>query len=881
MIDSYWQKLSRWVRSYRDAQKVSLLRFRHLLVFLRFTGLAVLSALLVSLGIPAMAASSHPGIHQQVTQSFDAAQTLQQGKQAYQAGMLSEAARLWQQALEEYQRRGDIFNQSQTLNYLSMVDRDLGEWENARETIDRSLNLLQSQPELDPQGIVLLAQALNHRGSLELAMGQTAAALETWKQAETAYDRTDNDIGKLGSQINQAQALQALGQYRRSRTVLEQVNQQLQSQPDSTLKADGLRSLGRALQTVGDLIEAKTVLEQSWAISGRLGATGDTGMTLLNLGNIARALQQYDVALDYYQEAEKNNTTEVAIVQAQLNQLSIFVTIQSLARAGDLIPQIQSRLSQLEPSRETVYARVNFAASLMQLEVNPNSNDRPLNRAADLLATAIADARQLRDPRAEAYALTQLGKLYIQTQQWREGKTVTENALQIAQAINAEDLSARSSSQLGKIFTQMGDRRAALAAYQNAFETLQSLRSDLIAISSEIQFAFKDSIEPIYREYASLLLQPEATQADLKQARKAIEALQLAELDKFFREACLETHPVQIDSIDPHAAVFHPIILSDRLEVIISLPDGSLQHHHTLVSRDRVEEVLQELYSSIYLGYSKDEHLSSARQVYDWLIRPAATELANHNIKTLVFVLDGFLRSVPMGVLYDGKHYLVEQYGIALSPGLQLFPETLERSQFNTLAVGLTEARQGFPALPGVAVELEQISASVDAQVSIDSEFTRDRFQAQLEAKDFGVVHLATHGQFSSNPEETFLLTWDDKIKVNDFDRLLQNQERGDRLVELLVLSACQTALGDRRAALGLAGFALRSGARSTIATLWSVSDRSTADLMAIFYQRLIQTQTKLTKAESLRQAQLHLLNDPRYSHPFFWAPFVLVGNWL
>jgi CHAT domain-containing protein len=881
MIDSYWQNLSRWVRSLRDARKVLLLCLRDRFVFVKFTGLAVFSALLISLGIPAIATSAPHWENRLVAQSFDADQAVQQGKQAYQAGKLSEAAIVWQQAAEEYQRRGDILNQSQALNYLSIVDRDLGNWENAQEEIDRSLNLLQSQSELEPEGVALFAQALNHRGSLELAMGQTEAALSTWKQAEDAYDRADNTLGQLGSQINQAQALQALGQYRRSRTILEQVNQHLQSQPDSILKADGLRSLGRALQTVGNLIEAKTVLEQSWAISGRLGATGDTGMTLLSLGNIARALQQYDVALDYYQEAAIKSSTDLAIAQAQLNQFSLLVATQSFERSIDLVLLIQSRLSQLPASRETVYARVNFADSLMQLEVNHKSNDRPLHSTAELLATAIRDARQLNDRRAEAYALTQLGKLYIQTQQWQDGKTVTEKALQISQAINADDLIARSSSQLGQLLTQLGDRSTALAAYQNAFETLQSLRSDLVAINSDIQFAFKDSIEPIYRDYVSLLLQPDATQAHLKQARHVIEALQLVELDNFFKEACLETHPVQIDTIDPHAAVFHPIILSDRLEVIVSLPDGSLQHYNTPQPQDHIENILQQLYSSIYLGYSKDDHQSSAGQVYDWLIRPAATELANQNIETLVFVLDGFLRNLPMGALYDGRQYLVEQYGIAVSPGLQLFPETLERSQFKTLAVGLTEARQGFSALPGVRVELEQIAQEVDAQVSIDRQFTRDRFQHQLEAKDFGIVHLATHGQFSSNPEETFLLTWDDKIKVYDFDRLLQNQDRGDRAVELLVLSACQTAVGDQRAALGLAGFALRSGARSTLATLWSVSDRSTADLMATFYKQLVQSNPKLTKAESLRQAQLQLLNDPRYNHPFFWAPFVLIGNWL
>ncbi|HIK32410.1 MAG TPA: CHAT domain-containing protein [Oscillatoriales cyanobacterium M59_W2019_021] len=873
MIDLSRQKLSRWMRSQFGDRGFRL--------FVRLTGLAALAALLVGVGIPAMATSDLLASDPPAVRSFDADSILQQGKQAYQAGRLAEAAALWQQAAEAYQQSGDTFNQVRALNYLSVVARDLGEWENAQVAIERSLDLLHNQPQLDTRGTILLAQALNHRGSWELAMGQSEAALSTWQQAEAAYDRAGNEIGKLGSQINQAQALQALGQYRRSRAILTRMTQDLQSQPDSTLKADGLRSLGRALQTVGNLLEAKAVLEQSWAISGRLGITTDTGATLLNLGNIARELQQYDVALDYYREAAARGGTEMAIAQAELNEFSLSIATGAFERTFALVSPLQSRLSQLQPSRDAIYARVNFAASLMQLPENPNNNPRLLKLAAEQLATAVGDARQLRDSRAEASALTELGKLYIQTQQWQEGKAATEKALQIAQAIDADDAIARSASQLGYVLAKGGDRAAALAAYATSFESLQSLRGDTIAISSDVQFAFKDSIEPIYREYTSLLLQAGATQAELKQARDVIEALQLVELDNFFQEACLETRPVQIDTIDPHAAVLHPIILNDRLEVILSLPDGSLQHYSTSLPSDRVENILQQLSSAIYLGYSKDKHQPVAQQVYDWLIRPAKTELENQQVKTLVFVLDGFLRNLPMGVLYDGRQYLVEQYGIALSPGLQLFPEALEKSQLKTLAVGLTEARQGFTALPGVAVELEKIAEEVDAQVSINRQFTRERFQEQLDAKDFGIVHLATHGQFSSNPEETFLLTWEDKIKVHDFDRLFNSPERSDRPVELLVLSACQTAAGDRRAALGLAGFALRSGARSTLATLWSVSDRSTADLMATFYDRLVRSDAKLSKAESLRQAQIQLLKDPRYNHPFFWAPFVLVGNWL
>jgi CHAT domain-containing protein len=234
-----------------------------------------------------------------------------------------------------------------------------------------------------------------------------------------------------------------------------------------------------------------------------------------------------------------------------------------------------------------------------------------------------------------------------------------------------------------------------------------------------------------------------------------------------------------------------------------------------------------------------------------------------------------------MAALYDGQKYLIEKYSIALAPGLQLLqPQPLKRQQLKGLLGGLSEARQGFSALPAVALEVNQIESQIPAQVLLDQTFTSTTLQSQLNSAPFPVIHLATHGRFSSKAEDTFILTWDDRINVKQLDTLLRSREQGDlNPIELLVLSACQTATGDRRAALGLAGLAVRSGARSTLATLWSVNDRSTASLMVEFYREL--GQPGVTKAQAVRNAQLTLLKQPQYEHPYYWAPFILLGNWL
>jgi CHAT domain-containing protein len=160
----------------------------------------------------------------------------------------------------------------------------------------------------------------------------------------------------------------------------------------------------------------------------------------------------------------------------------------------------------------------------------------------------------------------------------------------------------------------------------------------------------------------------------------------------------------------------------------------------------------------------------------------------------------------------------------------------------------------------------------------LNSEFTEANLQQQINSGAFSVVHIATHGKFSSDPEETFILAFDQLIKSNDLNSLLRmNNQSSSRIIELLVLSACETAKGDNRATLGLAGIAVRAGARSTVSTLWQVSDRSTAELMVQFYKEL--TNPKVTKAEALHQAQLALFKQ--YKAPYYWAPYVLVGNWL
>ncbi|NJR64848.1 MAG: CHAT domain-containing protein [Leptolyngbyaceae cyanobacterium CRU_2_3] len=459
----------------------------------------------------------------------------------------------------------------------------------------------------------------------------------------------------------------------------------------------------------------------------------------------------------------------------------------------------------------------------------------------------------------------------------------------IGSTINATDMTYRWQWQLGRVLTQQQQREPAIAAYAAAIDTLRLLRSDLTAINPDVQFSFRESVEPVYRQFVGLLLQPgtESSQSDLEQARKTIESLQLAELDNFFRTACLNAQEHQIDQIDRQAAVLYPIMLADRLEVILSLPAGKLRRYTAIeANQAKVESSVIQLAAFLKQVTANNRVLPLAQQFYDWLIRPAEPDLQNSGVKTLVFVLDGVLRNIPMAVLHDGTEYLVEKpYSLALTPGLQLLEsQPLEPRQMKVLLGGLSEARPpNFPPLANVIAEFASIQSEVrDSQELLNDRFTTEEIQKAISTVPFPVVHLATHGVFNSNREDTFILTWNNQLNIDQLSKLLQSTEVGRRRpIELLVLSACETAEGDDRAALGLAGVAVRAGARSTVATLWQVNDEAMSMLMKQFYQELVKP--NVTKAEALQQAQRSLLqnaNYPQYARPYYWSAVVLVGNW-
>jgi len=876
---------------------------------------------------------------------------VQQGIDRYENERYTEAIALWQHAQREFNTTGDNLGEALSLSNLSLAYQHLGQWEQAQQTIDRSFNLLQQQDDLDdPTYLEILGKAAIARGRLHWMQGNPDTALDTWKQAETAYCQAGSGSGVLRSWLNQAQALQSLGLNRQAHDRLQQVYTLLQS-PDSqtcafadtfdpALRIVGLRTLGQSLRRLGFLerdgerLGSVEVLQASLELTRQFALAEAEPAVWLELGNTQRALYEKiramgkpstaasyaDEATQAYDRAATAPNAEIAL-QAQLNRLNLDVATGNPAGIANWQP-IRQQIDRLPPSRQSIYAQLNLAWSLTCFQI-PNvpscgeSEEQPPatenltpTEIAEIVATAAQTAKSIADPAAESYALGQLGELYEATGNPTAAAELTQQALHRVEGLQFLEIRYRWEWQLGRLLRNQGKIEDAIAAYETAAASLKSVRSDLLTVNADIQFAFRDRVEPFYRQLVELLLpanDPQPPQFNRQKALYYVEEIQLAELENFLRCSLetLEAMPGDNSSdaiarlmrridrlLQDDAALVYPILLRDRVAVLFKLPDSDdLGYYTYAINQTDAQTTLRRLRTSLLKLNRPEDRVLQSRKVYQWFAPLFDTYLPSHpGIQTLVFVLDGELRNIPIAALQDdsGRYVVQRDYAIAVFPSSQLFDIAASPHNFQVLGAGITQQLTvgdlpPFSALAEVEAEVAAVS-SVDPL--IDAEFTEQNLEQWVDKRDFSIVHLATHGNFSSDPDETYLLVHGidpDKpagelLKANELDRLLRDRTR-DRPLDLLVLSACETAEGDNRATLGLAGLAVRAGAKSTLATLWQVSDRSTVKLMEQFYRQL-QQNPRSTKAQALHLAQNALLTDPNFDNPFFWAPYILVGNW-
>lgn len=343
---------------------------------------------------------------------------------------------------------------------------------------------------------------------------------------------------------------------------------------------------------------------------------------------------------------------------------------------------------------------------------------------------------------------------------------------------------------------------------------------------------------------------------------------------------------------------------SDQLELVLVTSEGKpIRKRIPEATRAKVLATARQFFSEVTDPsniYTKS-YLPSAQQLYQWMLVPLEADLQAEGIQNLVFILDAGLRRLPLAALHDGQQFLVEKYSIGLMPSLSLTDTRyVDIKNTKLLAMGASKFKELNP-LPAVPIELSTITKDLWTGQSLMNEaFTLDNLKYQRASTPFGMIHLATHGEFRpGKPPNSFIQFWDAKLTLNQLRQLGWNKPP----VELLVLSACRMAVGNYEAELGFAGLAIQAGVKSAVASLWYVSDQGTLGLMTEFYQQL---KTAPIKAEALRQAQIAMLKgqvrlennqlqwsggevplppelaaigSTNLSHPYYWAAFTMIGN--
>ena len=866
----------------------------------------------------------------QVSKSIQGRDVLERGIELYTAEQYTAAVDTWQEAATLLAQEGDELGQALALSNLALTYQHQGKWQQTKTAIDRSLNLLAKQPKPQEDAIYwsIFAKAANTLGNWQLATGKPKLALATWEDAAQYYDRSSDRQGMIIAQINQTKALQYLGFTVRGVKLLEQINRSLAEQADSPFKATGLRYVAQGLGRIGNLSQARQILQQSINLAQSNQAKS---LAWLELGNTARQLSDRALTIGnqtsaqaYLEQAESAYQQTIVMAQsatlklrAQLNQLSLKIKSEEYDNAATLAAQLEQPILNLSPSRSNIYAQLNYARSLSCLhwvargtttsiaasacspeklpssatQLNLSSELTSTANIAQIITTARRQANNLADKLAEAQAIAQLAEIYELDQDWSTASNLTQEALILLEGTQAPGIVYLLEWQLGRILKQQGKITQAIAAYDQAIASLSAVREDILFIDRQAQFSFRDRVEPVYREFAALLLttegQNQPSQSNLRRAISAIDSLQLAELENFL--GCNISELIKLDEnpVDSSAARIYPIILPDKIATIIEIPGKPLNYREISLSSTEVETTLFTLQDNLAEPGKTPELLQQSEKVYQWLIAPLESLLAaNSQIETLVFVLDSSLRNIPLSALYDGKQYVLEKdYAVAVAPRLELFAPRAATSNLKVLTGGVeisqTIEGRDFSSIEQVKQELSQIAAVVDtSDPLLNEEFTEANIQQQLQIGNFSAIHWKTHGIFSSDPSETFLVAYQDSIKANELQSLVQIATQGGiEPLELLVLSACETAKGDNRAVLGLAGLTVRTGARSTLSSLWKADDRATTLLMTKFYQQL--TQPGINKAQALQQAQLSLLREEGYFAPHYWATYILVGSWL
>ncbi|MEW6110306.1 MAG: CHAT domain-containing protein [Nitrospirota bacterium] len=599
------------------------------------------------------------------------------------------------------------------------------------------------------------------------------------------------------------QAHQSIGQYNEALKNLKLALTLAEKSGDKMRIASVFSDLGNLYIATGPSDKAYQYLNEGLVIARGLGNANLSATILNNLGNLFTTQKKYSEAIDAYTQgvilAEKSGNHSL-VVRTLANAAMAYMQSGQYQESKAMLERALDQIRELDHSHDKAYGLINIGLAYHQLCHHlPEYSNTLLLLSSQAFNEASTVAEAIGDFRALSYAFGYLGKLSENEHQHKKALELTRRAVFSAQQVNAPESLYLWQWQTGRLLKVLWKIDDAILAYRHAINTLQSLRHEMSICYGSVRSTFRESMEPVYFEFVDLLLQRAASMQNreeyepyLIEAREAIELLKVVELRDYFQDDCIDatrSRITKLDIVSKTAIVIYPIVFPDRTELLVSFPTG-LKRFSVRVSADTLTQEIKNFRQKLEKRTTR-EYLPLAQKLYDLLIRPFEPDLKSLSTDTLVFVPDGPLRTIPMAALHDGNQFLIDKYAIAITPGLNLSdPRPITRDSVRVLIAGLTDSVQGFPPIPSVKIEVQSIHDLYGGKILFNQNFLSSSLENELKDEQFTIVHIASHGQFTSDVKKTFLLTFDDRLTIDQLDQYVGLFKFREDPLELLLISA-------------------------------------------------------------------------------------------
>lgn len=816
--------------------------------------------------------------------------------------VFSEDLNQYAQALDYYQKSlvisreiGNPEAEAKNLNGLGYVYYMLGQYSQALDYFKESLTI--SRKIGNPIDEV---DSLNKLGGVHRSLAQYKQALDFYQQSLAIAQRVEHHSGKFRNLSNIGLVYFDLGQYQQALKSFQKALAFSREINDRKSEAFRLNHLGRVYLHLGQYQQAIDHFRHSLEISREFGYRDVEWMGLINLGIVYYQLGQNHQALDYSKKSLAISQ-EIGIPYGEANSLislgTVYGKLEQYKQALDVYYKAMNILVQVKDPES--HWRVWYGISKLLYQLNQIhsailAGKQAINNLQSIRANNISLEKDLQvsyiEGKLEAYHA--LAEMLIEQSRLAEAEQVMamlkeEEYFDFIRRDGKDDMRTTQTgytqveSGIVKQIYQFNDLLVSLGKENEKLGKLRQIDEQAKARLAEVEKELEQAQDGFLNLLSSL-------QDYFKQAGsdKALEfgERQLAQLER--QQNLLRVH---------EAVIITTVATKDKLHLILTTPEVQLARESALTERD-LNDLIKRFRNA--LKHPGSDPVPLAQELYSYLVKPLEKDLQQAQTKTLMWSLDGALRYIPLATLHDGQQYLIEKYGLSLyTAAAQNNLHENNVSAWRAAGLGVSQAHPGFVALPSVPNELRNIIRQnendqigvLPGEIHLDQAFNRESFKSVIRA-GYPVLHIASHFKLQpgNGSLSTLLLGDGDLLSLDEFQRQAAFKLHG---VDLLTLSACDTAVGDKGAGGEVESFAVMAqlrGANGVLASLWRVEDESTGLLMKRLY-RLRSENTQLSKAEALRQAQVAMLNGNLqaqesghdFRHPYFWAPFVMMGNWL